>query len=445
MAQTYKSPRRLALVLLLILALQSCEAEMSVPLAPDSSNIVQASVLVEQLLYLEEVIPPCVPVENSMIEPCPVGPPPQVSNVTVHSYNVLPDTLQTFTEYLVRSPAFIPHIVVRVTVLPGTSRCGIYPVVQPNYESDNPQLEEILYYDCFVEVRVNEYIVGTGPPLLTLSIYQDAMIGSIADEEVGLNKELDRAMQNAPSRVASAYDGQELVLFLSVSYTTVVESWVAANGGDRWFVQRDGDEVRVVSDLIHWARTDEHRRRLDMPLVELVREVKQAAEERMVITGGRIGQNSSLPLLVTDANRLQDFFGAVGAVYEGDGATVLPPPVPGGDEPAQDPTRVGEDPPGATSSVSVPGGGASPPPTDDASPTTAGTTIPASTTTTTAAVPQVEDSSPSASTTAAVPSGEETSPSAETTVAPSDGLRSSTAAALPPEGAPSPGEGVGAG
>ena len=71
-----------------------------------------------------------------------------------------------------------------------------------------------------------------------------------------------------------------------------------------------------------------------MPLADLVREVKQAHENRLVITEGRIGVEPFLPMLVTDANMLQDYYGAVGAVYEGEGATVLPPPVPGGDEPA---------------------------------------------------------------------------------------------------------------
>ena len=84
MAKTCKSPRRLAIGLLLILALQSCEAEVIGPSALGNSNVPLDSVIVEPLLYLEEVIPPCVPVENSMIEPCLIGPPPQVSNITVH-------------------------------------------------------------------------------------------------------------------------------------------------------------------------------------------------------------------------------------------------------------------------------------------------------------------------------------------------------------------------
>ena len=69
---------------------------------------------------------------------------------------------------------------------------------------------------------------------------------------------------------------------------------------------------------------------MDIPLSELEREVRKAAKERDALTGGRIGVDPSLPMLVTDANKLQDFYKAAGAVYEGDRATVLPPPVPGG-------------------------------------------------------------------------------------------------------------------
>ena len=65
-----------------------------------------------------------------------------------------------------------------------------------------------------------------------------------------------------------------------------------------------------------------------MLLDDLVREVKQAHQNRLAITGGRIADNPSLPLLVSDANKLQDYYGAVSAVYEGDSATILPPRVP---------------------------------------------------------------------------------------------------------------------
>ena len=48
-------------------------------------------------------------------------------------------------------------------------------------------------------------------------------------------------------------------------------------------------------------------------------------------------------MLVTDANYLQDYYIAGGAVYEGDEATHLPPPVSGEEEPVQDYTQTGEE------------------------------------------------------------------------------------------------------
>lgn len=92
--------------------------------------------------------------------------------------------------------------------------------------------------------------------------------------------------------------------------------------------------MRAVAKDIDWIAAgynDHLLSQMDMPLSELIPQIKKAAEERTAITGGRIGAHSSLPLLVADANKLQDYYRAVGAVYEGDGATVLPPPAPGGD------------------------------------------------------------------------------------------------------------------
>ncbi len=89
---------------------------------------------------------------------------------------------------------------------------------------------------------------------------------------------------------------------------------------------------------------------LDRPLADLIVAIKAADVERKKLTGGRIGVRESvgaqansgsdgdrqragstttLPMLVTDANKLQEYYVAAGAVYEGEGkTTVLPPPPP---------------------------------------------------------------------------------------------------------------------
>ena len=346
--------------------------------------------------YLKEIIPPCVPIEGSGLDPCPrqIVPGIQGPHTTIR----LPDKLRTISEDFNAESTIDPHIVVRGTVLPNTFRCGLYPFVLPDYESPEQQrsYEDHLKYYCFAEVRINEYIVGTGPPQLTIAIYNDTLIGDLAawgvTEIGGTGGELLERYMNYPfTRLDPVYGGRELILFLHVSYTNAVETWLAPSGY-RWFLQRDGDDLRAVSDRIRWARTDEHHRQLDRPLADLIREIEQAAEDRATINGGRIGSDPSLPLFVADANKLVDFYKTVGAVYVGDGATLLPPPVPGGDEPARPPVPVGEDLPGVT--VPVPGEEITPPTTDDAAPggdtpmATTSTSLPAATITT-AVAPQV--------------------------------------------------------
>ena len=80
--------------------------------------------------------------------------------------------------------------------------------------------------------------------------------------------------------------------------------------GTVWFLQRnDNGEVRAL-EQDHALATPEERNRFDLALSELVERIKEAAENRPAVTGWRIGEDPNLPLLVTDANRLQDFYRA---------------------------------------------------------------------------------------------------------------------------------------
>ena len=359
------------------------------------------------LSYLEEVIPPCVPIDGSDIDPClpvkllPVEVP---SNVTTTAFTKLDSFVYMLTGK--DSPLFTPHIVIRGTVVPDTYRCGLYPTEVFDYVETDQYRSSILNYIldsftyfCFVEVRVNEYIVGDGPPELTVRMYR-YFLYSLYPEEWPSIKELYTDASNTISR----YEGKEMIIFLGPVDTRAVEAWSRrAFKRGWWFVQRkNGEAPRAVAWSIDRATTDELRSQLDLPLDDLVRQIKEAAEERLVLTGGRIGVDPSLPMLVTDANKLQDFYQQTGAVYEGEGATVLPPPVPGDEDLEQSPTRTGEgqpdpDPP-------VPGEEeTSPPPTDDATTTTSTSTtqpgVDESTTTTGAAGAEAEPSATSTGTT----------------------------------------------
>ena len=307
--------------------------------------------------YLKEVIPPCVPVEGSDLDPCsPIKLLPVGSERLVNASTTKFDSVSSFEDLFlsvldsISYPNLVSHLVVRGTAKPGTTRCAEYPTKLFSYENHNYRYNyaarndrdyylDTHYYHCFLDFRINEYIVGKGPPELTISVNISVLF---ADER----PYTDITFYESQYFNTIANEGKEMIMFLGPTRTAAVESWhIVEHERTEWFIQRDGGEIRAVASDIYWiveGYNDHLLSQMDMPLSELIPQIKDAAEERTAITGGRIGVSPNLPLLVTDANKLQDYYGAVGAVYEGDGATVLPPPAPGGDEPEQPPAREGE-------------------------------------------------------------------------------------------------------
>ena len=317
--------------------------------------------------YLEEVIPPCVPIEGSSVDPCLPPILPWVES-SIHVSTTALTKLYSYTDLLMGrdiSPywtphIWTPHIVIRGTGKPDTSRCALYPLELFNYELDSsaeyrsPEYyANAWYYLCFMDFRVNEYVVGKGPADLTIRMY----IYRFLDLDIEDWLTIEREHYAEASRSLSNYEGKEMIMFLGTTSTLAVEAWsFSSYPTEWWFIQHSNDEVRAVSGEIHRAATDELRGQLNLPLDDLVRQIKEAAEERLALVEGQTGVYSSLPMLVTDANKLQELYGALGAVYEGKDATVLPPPVPSGDEPELPQTRTGEEDPGAGVPVSGDGG-----------------------------------------------------------------------------------------
>ena len=150
-----------------------------------------------------------------------------------------------------------------------------------------------------------------------------------------IKEETLQYLEDPKSRTATAYEGKEMILFLSTPTTRIVEAWNVNQYFDIWFIQKDeNNQIRAIAQDITDAITDEQRNRLNLPLDELVREIKKAAQERTALHNGRIGPEQYHPPLVTDANHLQDFYKTIGAVYNtGEEDTKLPPPVPGENDP----------------------------------------------------------------------------------------------------------------
>ena len=336
--------------------------------------------------YLKDTISPCTPVDKSSQDPCEFGTPPVVetasSEGSIPGWPLRDDMPPSFTGMLLGEvaseyyPQAVPHIVVRGTVIPNTTRCELYPLRTFPYSTS--QIQGVEHYHCFANVKIKEYIVGTGPPELTVSLHRESLVGLDVDDWSNIKEDVEMNYLDDPQlRTAIAYEGRELIIFLKPPSTIAVESWTRGWLFALWFVQRMGDEIRAVASNIRYARTEEQRNRLDLPLNEFTRQVKQAAEERVTITGGRLGIDASLPLLITDANHLREHYLEAGALYnDTDRATVLPPPVPGEDDP--DPGTIPTDEGTTVSSTPVPGKETTvPPSTDDA-----GLTVEQETTTT---------------------------------------------------------------
>ena len=313
--------------------------------------------------YLEETIPPCTPVEHTQQDPCEFQTVSHVEalSATGSSFR-LGNRQPNFTGLLKGSGLGglgVPHIVIRGTVQAGTTRCDIYPVILPDYLAPRPGLGAEAYYYCFVDVRVNEYLVGTGPPTLAVVTHRENIWPINVDNWPEVEDVWIRTLSNPHSRTATAYEGRELVMLLRPTTSIAVEAWSSRGLFRRWFVQRDDtNDIRAVAQEMHLAETAEQRARLDLSLTELESQIRAAATARAALLPGSesgsatrsetsgpsttmrtaagtvrpvggLGTLEPVPLLVTDANHLQNFYVEVGAVYEGDDATtVLPPPKP---------------------------------------------------------------------------------------------------------------------
>ena len=338
--------------------------------------------------YLSGVAPPCSFDVDGNRDPCEPRRIPPSEPFTSASYTFLEvDFLRMMLP--VDIDFLGTHLVLRGVVQDNSTRCDYYPIVFPNFAPDDMKksasnrFKNLYDYHCFVDVAVSEYIIGEGPPVMTISVNRNTIAKSVIDEQ---GKDPEELLNNPRSWTAKAYEGREMVVFLSTSLTFAVETWATT---DVWFVQRTDDNLIQAVALDRDAVPEDLKDDRIMPLDELVASAKQAAEERDTLTNGRLGVDARLPLLITDAYDLREYYINAGAVYGTvEGATVLPPPSPGENDPAP-PTLPVDD--GITvSSVLAPGEEPTAPPStddaglpdDEATTTTTATTTSTTTTTT---------------------------------------------------------------
>ncbi len=311
--------------------------------------------------YLTEEIPPCTPVTGSSVDPCEprsgfyMGP-----DIRAGSTGDFPLLVEDLVSYSVE--VFTTHVALRGTYIPGTVRCTSgHPSRAPSYLGRGQASSGLLIY-CFADVRVNAYLLGTGPSTLTVTVYRSLYQSAYAfggdDDDYGLEQlesrrlayeralseggrfqydpplrgflppdgglgllrreydTLDEAHEpNGPAVIGppGGIGGREAVLFIGPSGRLSVEAWVVRY---TWDVERreDGTVVaihpyrdRFDLELVTDASRAYHSL-LEMELPALTQAVTTAHQARVAANGGRIGEDTDLPMLVTDANRLRQFF-----------------------------------------------------------------------------------------------------------------------------------------
>ena len=327
---------------------------------------VQTATPTSESTYLTDEIPPCTPIPGSSADPCEPTPDWAPAASAGGSSSEPPLHLDFLLNDLPTSPILATHFILRGTYIPGTVRCTSgHNLRLPAFESTDDWSDHLVIY-CFADVRVNAYLLGSGPSTLTVIVRTSpyALPGG-GDEEYGLEQlesrrlAYERALseggrfgyeeplrgyippsggtgwlhlEDGPDGLAAigptkGIGGREAVLFIYPSINLSVEAWQVSY---RWDVQRRADGTVVATHPYRERFNFEtHGSLLEMELPTLKQAVTTAHQTRVTANGGRIGADESLPMLQTDANKLRQYFSdtKVGAYATGVPTPAPPPPV----------------------------------------------------------------------------------------------------------------------
>ena len=197
----------------------------------------------------------------------------------------------------------VPHVVVRGVIVPGSTRCSRHigramSRFDAEYEAEyTPYGHNI---DCFSDVSVREYIVGTGPKRVTVITGRRSR-----DERSHVPFDTPRNQgyfADISGPLVEAIEGYEWTLWLTLPFDVTNETW------DVWMmrsVQRkdDGTIVAVHRTHTEWKLDSEYVDRLDYPLDVYVGGMRSAMEHYHARYGGKIADLPDAPNFVLDADR----------------------------------------------------------------------------------------------------------------------------------------------
>ena len=326
--------------------------------------------------YLTEEIPPCAPIEGFSEDPCKpaswVGgnyfdlshPGAAHARRPLRSIRSLLDDGITIYSYYGNLLGNESHIVLRGVPLLDTLRCAAgdrrrVPAFTEGILSESELIR------CFADVQVRGYILGTGPPRLTVQLEAlEYDVGSLEQDYVGKVPNITTVQQaeellrtNREQRFMEYFTaawkpgenmdlpdrryvlfGRESILAIGPSNDAGTEVWQLYR---LWGLERREDGRIFAVHPLRWAYIEagsdlnqEYAYALEMTLPEFKRRVEAVHQDRLGEYGGRVAPEDvrgrakgvELPLWITDANELKQFLVDTGAYNHPDGPPAQPPP-----------------------------------------------------------------------------------------------------------------------
>ncbi len=261
----------------------------------------------------ETVIPPCTPVEGVDTDPCEPLNAPLVDKSSLNMVS-LPDGPSSIRDMLTSLPSHTAHMVVRGTYLPDSIRCTA-DGEEIRLQAWKPERSHWLFSNgtmvkCFADMRVNDYIVGSGPAELTVWVtYYLYGLSEHAAQGERYRSEVERVVAEGGKFyevevVDGGITGREVIVALSPAWDTRTAAWRV---GPTWDIQRRGEDIVAIHPQASHFFGDNYRDNkaaLVMSVPALTAAMETAHAAHVTEHGGRIGEDAALPMLVDDADGL---------------------------------------------------------------------------------------------------------------------------------------------
>ena len=160
------------------------------------------------------IIPPCTPVEGSDQDPCEDRAFQLMGPTGAGHPSPLPEVPHSIAAHLGDGTSiWVNQVIVRATTVPNTARCtGDNPFRPADHKRGELGGEGAPGILCFIDVRVNEYYVGSGPSRLSILFWRVEQYGGpVTSEQL-------RAMEGGD------VGGIELIVFLGPSFDVGVQA-----------------------------------------------------------------------------------------------------------------------------------------------------------------------------------------------------------------------------